>query len=86
MRRSAALSALRGGACIASRDRGRLRDLRDKELVGDDGDPRHGVQLLEELEAVGELQLKVDTVADHFQKDVQEPPGLALEHHRDELG
>ena len=63
-----------------------LRDLRDKELVGDDGDSCHSVQLLQELEAVGELQLEVDTVADDFQKNVQESPGLALEHHWDELG
>ncbi len=59
---------------------------RDKQLVGDDGDRGDCVQLLEELEAVGILELEVDPMADEFEEGMEDTPGLALEHSWDQLG
>lgn len=59
---------------------------RDQELVRNDGDRGHGVQLLEELEAVGVLELEVNAMADQFQEGMEDAPRLALEDHWDELG
>ncbi len=58
----------------------------DKELCGDDGHTNHSVQLLQKLEAVGVLELEVDSIGNDLQQSMQHGPGLALEHSRDQLG